>query len=128
MRLVAQAREIIEAERTASTSSNLFADSVIAKILSTEGELAARQGSQSQAVERLAAAAATWERLLSADPTNKGSAFGLAQSLARHEAIAAAGGDPARALGLREKRCRIVAGSLAADPEDARFYRLACKK
>ncbi len=128
MHLVEQAREIIEAERTASTSSNLFADSVVAKILNTEGELAARQGSHSQAVERLAAAAATWERLLSADPTNKGSAFGLAQSLARHEAVAAAGGDPARALGLREKRCRLVAGSLAADREDARFHRLACKK
>lgn len=128
MRLVAQARAIIDAERTASTSSNLFADSVVAKILSTEGELAARQGSQSQAVEHLAAAAATWERLLAADPTSKGSAFGLAQSLARHEAVVAATGDQARALGLREKRCRLVAGSLAADPEDARFHRLACKK
>lgn len=128
MRLVAQARAIIEAERSASTSSNLFADSVVAKILSTEGELAARQGSRSQAVELLAAAAATWDRLLLADPTNKGSAFGLAQSLARNEALAAAGGDQARALGLRDQRCRLVAGSLAADPEDSRFHRLACKK
>jgi hypothetical protein len=65
---------------------------------------------------------------LSADPTGKGSAFGLAQSLARHEAVAERIGDQAHALDLYEKRCRIVAAALAADPEDARFQRLACKK
>lgn len=128
MRLIAQAREFVEAERRTATSPDLFADSVVAKILSTEGELAARQGSQPQADERRALAAAIWERLLSADPTSKGSAFGLAQSMARHEAAAAARGEQARALGLHEKRCQLVAGSLAADPEDARFQRLACKK
>lgn len=128
MRLIAQARKFVEAERRASTSPDLFADSVVAKVLSTEGELAARQGSQPQADERLASAAATWERLLSADPTSKGSAFGLAQSLARHEAVAAARGEQARARGLHEKRCQLVADSLAADPEDGRFHRLACKK
>lgn len=129
MRLTAQAHELIEAVRSrTSTSPDLFADAVVARILGTEGELLARQGRQTLAEERLAAATASWEKLLSTDPTSKGAALGLAQSLVRHEAIAVEKGDQARALDLREKRCRLVAGSLTADLQDARFRRLACKK
>lgn len=128
IRLTAQARQIIEATRKTSTSPDLFADSIVARTLSTEGELAARQGYQPQADEHLAAATAIEEKLLSIDPTNKGYAFGLAHNLARHEAVTAGKGDPVHALGLHEKRCQLVANLLEADPEDARFRRLACKK
>lgn len=127
-RLAENAREIMEAVRGASTPPDLFADSVAARILSTDGELAVRRGNREHAEELLTKATTSWEALLSADPTNKGSALGLAQSLARQEVVVSAKGDRVRSLDLYERRCRLVADAFATDAEDARFRRLACKK
>jgi tetratricopeptide (TPR) repeat protein len=127
-RLTKNAREILQAVSGATMPPDLFADSVTARIFNTDGELAAHRGSREHADELLAQAIRRWEALLSADPTNKGSALGLAQSLARQEAIASAKGDRARSLDLLDRRCHLVADALTGDPGDTRFRRLACKK
>lgn len=64
--------------------------------------------------------------LVEGDPDNKRFALILGESLLEEARLAHEGGDPALALQLQERRCKLVKPFVRKDPEDRRFHPLAC--
>jgi tetratricopeptide (TPR) repeat protein len=100
---------------------------VLARILVRFAEFRLAGGETAAGAGFYGEALAHGRALHEGEKPNKRYALVLAESLLGSERLARDQGDLDRAARLRDDRCVLIGDFVRADPEDARFSRLACR-